>query len=184
MQRIWRETMNRPRRWFNFYFGMLAALLAAGCAHTRDPSDKLSTTLRVHLEAPERGAIPKQRIVVYRDAPLNLEIESLYLLTDEHVVSSRVVDEMGTYALEIRFNNWAIPLLAHNSSSHQGRRIALMAQFGPKPHSTRWIGAPRLHTVIRDGVLRFTPDATREEAYQIAVGLNNNARKHRKALAW
>jgi len=184
VRRFWRETMTGLGRGFNLYLALAAALLSAGCAHTKDPGDKLSTLLRVHLEATPQTAITKQKIFVYRSSPIEVEIETLYLLTEEHVVSSRVIDEMGTYALEIRFNNWAIPLLAHNSSSYQGRRIALQAQFGPKQETVRWIGAPRLSEVIDDGVLRFTPDATREEAYQIAAGLNNNARKARKPLEW
>jgi hypothetical protein len=176
--------MTGHRRGFNFYLVVLIGWVAAGCAHTKDPGDRLSTLLRVHLEATPHTAITKQKIYVYRAAPVEVEIEALYLLTEEHVVSARVVEEMGTYALEIRFNQWAIPLLAHNSSSYQGRRIALRAQFGPEQETVRWIGAPRLREVIDDGVLRFTPDATREEAYQIAVGLNNNARKVRKPLEW
>ena len=176
--------MTGPGRRFNLYLALAAAFLSAGCAHTKDPGDKLSTLLRVHLEATSHTAITKQKIQVYRSAPIEVEIESLYLLNEENVVSAKVVDEMGTYALEIQFNNWAIPLLAHNSSSYQGRRIALQAQFGPKQKTIRWIGAPRLREVIDDGVLRFTPDATREEAYQIAAGLNNNARKVRKPLEW
>jgi hypothetical protein len=158
--------------------------MTGGCAHTKDPNDKLSTLLRVHLEATDQTAITKQKIQVYRTSPIEVEIETLYLLNEEHVVSARVVEEMGTYALEIRFNNWAVPLLAHNSSSYQGRRIAFQAQFGPGQETVRWIGAPRLREVIDDGVIRFTPDATREEAYQIAAGLNNNARKVRKPLEW
>jgi hypothetical protein len=176
--------MNRRWSWFNLYLVVLLGWLGAGCAHTKDPNDKLSTLLRVHLEATAQTAITKQKVYVYRAAPVEVEIETLYLLTEEHVVSSRVVEEMGTYALEITFNQWAIPLLTHNSSSYQGRRIAIQAQFGPKQETVRWIAAPRLREVIDDGVVRFTPDATREEAYQIAVGLNNNARKVRKPLEW
>ena len=41
----------------------------------------------------------------------------------------------------------------------------------------RWLAAPRINKRIADGVLVFTPDATREEAEQIALGLNNLAQK-------
>ena len=41
----------------------------------------------------------------------------------------------------------------------------------------RWLAAPLVQTHITDGLLVFTPDATREEADQIAAGLNTVAKK-------
>ena len=41
----------------------------------------------------------------------------------------------------------------------------------------RWLAAPRISQRIKDGVLVFTPDATREEAERIVRGLNNVAIK-------
>jgi hypothetical protein len=41
----------------------------------------------------------------------------------------------------------------------------------------RWLAAPVISHRIGDGVLVFTPDATREEAEEIALGLNNVAKK-------
>ena len=41
----------------------------------------------------------------------------------------------------------------------------------------RWLAAPVISHRISDGVLVFTPDATREEAEEIALGLNNVSKK-------
>lgn len=170
--------------WFNFYFMAVLATLLAGCASTKDPNDKLSTVLRVYLEAQPHQMIPPRTIVIGRSTPVPIEIESLYLLTEENVVSARVVDQNGTYALQIKFDQWAIPLLEYNSSSHQGRRLAIEAQWGPDQEYTRWLAAPRLTKRIVNGTITFTPDASLEECYQIVAGLNNNARKVKKQLQW
>lgn len=182
--------MKTGLRWFNFYLIAGVAVLLAGCASTKDPTDKLSTLLRVHLESQPSQMIPPRQIAVYRSSPLMVQIESLHLLTEENVVSARMVDQMGTYAMQIEFDEWAIPLLEHNSSSFQGRRLAIQAQWGPEYkwgrtyEHTRWLGAPKMKRRIVDGTLTFTPDATLEECYTIVAGLNNNARKVKKDLEW
>ena len=40
------------------------------------------------------------------------------------------------------------------------------------------MAAPRIARRISNGVISFTPDATRDEAEQIAIGLNNVAIKN------
>ncbi|MCU0770311.1 MAG: hypothetical protein MUE94_00885 [Verrucomicrobia bacterium] len=176
--------MTSRRPWFNFYLIAGMAMWLGGCASTKDPNDKLSTQMRIHLEAQPSQMIPPQTIAVYRADPQPVKIESLCLLTEEHVVNARVVDQAGAYALQLQFNEWAIPLLEHNSSSYQGRRLAIQAQWGPKQEFTRWLGAPRMTQRIVNGTFTFTPDATREECFQIVAGLNNNARKVKKQLQW
>ncbi len=184
MLKIWRKTMTGGLRRFNLYFTAALAVWLTGCASTKDPNDKLFTQLRVYLEAQPHQMIPPRTITVNRAHPVSIEIESLYLLTDENVVSAKVVDQMGTYALQIKFDEWAIPLLEHNSSSYQGRRLAIQAQWGPKQEYARWLGAPRMTRRIIDGTVTFTPDASLEECHQIVVGLNNNVRKVKKQLEW
>jgi hypothetical protein len=170
--------------WFNLYLLPVLAVLLAGCASTKDPNDKLTTLLRVHLEAMPHGAVGTETIALPRSNPMPVKIESLYLLTEEHVVQARVLEHLGTYSLEIQFNQWAIPLLEHNSSSNQGRRLAIQAQWGPKQEYGRWLAAPRMNKRIVNGTITFTPDASPEECHQIVTGLNNNARKVKSELTW
>jgi hypothetical protein len=182
--------MKTGPRWFNFYLILAMTVLLAGCASTKDPTDKYATMLRMHLESQPNQMIPPRTIAVYRSDPLVVQIESLHLVTEENVVEARVVDQHGTYAIQIQFDQWAIPLLEHNSSSWQGRRLAIQAQWGPdykwgrNYEHTRWLAAPKMNRKITDGTVTFTPDATREETYEIVAGLNNQARKVKKQLEW
>lgn len=182
--------MKTGPRWFNFYLTLAVTVLLSGCASTKDPTDKLVTMLRVHMEAQPNQAIPPKTIAVNRSNPVTVQVETLYMITEENVVEARVVDQHGTYAIQIEFDQWAIPMLEHNSSSWQGRRIAIQAQWGPdytwgrKYEHTRWLAAPKMNRKITEGTLTFTPDATREEAYEIVAGLNNGARKTKSQLEW
>lgn len=163
---------------------LVSALVLGGCATTKDPRDKLSTVMRIHLESQEDQLIPPKPIAVFRESPLLLSVESLYLATEENLVSARIINQMGTYAIELKFDQWTSPLLSHNSSSWQGRRIAIQAQWGPKHEYTRWLAAPVMDRHITDGTLTFTPDASLEEVQDIVTGLNNAIRKTRKPLEW
>ena len=49
--------------------------------------------------------------------------------------------------------------------------------FGASPD---WLAAPLIRRPIADGVLTFTPDASREEAEKIVKGLNNVTEKIKK----
>jgi len=48
----------------------------------------------------------------------------------------------------------------------------------------RWLAAPVISRRIPDGVLVFTPDASRAEADDIVLGLNNIAREVEKKNKW
>ena len=50
----------------------------------------------------------------------------------------------------------------------------------PRFGELRWLAAPILQQRIRDGLLVFTPDATREEAERIVRGLKNVAKTVQK----
>ena len=63
------------------------------------------------------------------------------------------------------------------TAQYPGRRFAIAAQFGEKELEMRWLAAPILNRRITDGILAFTPDASREEAELIVRGLNNTAIK-------
>ena len=57
------------------------------------------------------------------------------------------------------------------------RRLAIAAQFGEKEVQMRWLAAPVIRKRVTDGILAFTPDASREETELIVRGLNNVAVK-------
>jgi hypothetical protein len=58
-----------------------------------------------------------------------------------------------------------------------GRRLVIFSEFGKKLSQNRWLAAPLIQRRIENGLLVFTPDATRAEAEEIAAGLNRVAEK-------
>ena len=57
-------------------------------------------------------------------------------------------------------------------------------QFGEKGKQSRWLAAPQFTRLISNGILQFTPDASREETEEIAKGLNNIAKKNESNEKW
>ena len=168
-------------RWerFNIYLLLtLAAVAACGCHSTGEKkSKKLLSTLRLHLEATRDSPKASERIPVYRDNPVWLTVEKEPFLTEGHVSTASVVDVVGGFALSIQFNRQGAGVLEEYSVQNRSRRIAIFSQFGDKILDYRWLAAPVINHRIADGVFVFTPDATREEAEEIASGLNNVAKK-------
>jgi hypothetical protein len=68
-------------------------------------------------------------------------------------------------------------LLDGATSANHNKRIAIFARF-PKE---RWLGSPVIQKRIGNGIITFTPDCTREEADRLVRGLNNVAKKIKKA---
>lgn len=160
-----------PRR-FNSYFLALALALAGGvgfgCKTTSGKAPQ--TTLRVHAQATDNSGFTR-RIKVFRAFPADMVVEQSHLLTEAEVKDAAVVETLGGFALQIKLGSRGQWLLDHHSSLHLGRRLAIFATFGPDGKQARWLAAPILSRRISDGVLLFTPDATREEAELIVAGL-------------
>jgi len=62
-------------------------------------------------------------------------------------------------------------VLEQVTTEHRGARLAVYGVFP----AGRWLAAPVVSTRITNGVLVFTPDATRDEAERLVRGLNNMA---------
>lgn len=100
------------------------------------------------------------------------------ILTDSSVAAAEVVtDALGGFALKIQFDSHGTMVLEQYTAMNPGKRLAIYADFGEKLTEHRWLGAPVIPQRIGNGVLVFTPDATRDEAEQIALGWNNTAIK-------
>jgi hypothetical protein len=170
--------MIRAQR-FNIY--LLAALVAAvgcGCKSTEEKKSKNAlATLRLHLEAGSDRAKPTQSVPIYREKPVWVNIIKEPFLSEVNVTGASVLDEVGGCALRIQFDDDGKVLLEQCTGGNRGRRIAIFSQFASELKDFRWLAAPMINRRISDGVLVFTPDATREEAEEIAIGLNNVAKK-------
>jgi preprotein translocase subunit SecD len=169
------------RHRFNIY--LLAAMAAGalcGCQSDEFLRKRQLSTLRVHIEAKRDGTDKVQTVPVYREHPVSVTILKTPVLTEANVAEAAVVDQPGGFALRIKFDRQGTWLLEEYSAGDRGRHFAIFSEFvnGPrdKKGEGRWLAAPKISQRIKDGVLSFTPDATREEAGNIALGLSNIAR--------
>lgn len=172
----------RPDRFNIIFLLVTAAMLAslAGCQSPESQKKKLLSTLRVHAQMVSESANASATVPVFRENPVLVSIESSPLLTEADVTSAAVVDVVGGFGLQVRFNRHGAWLLEQYSVANKGRRLVIFSQFGDTANEARWLAAPRITQRIPDGTLVFTPDATREEAERIVLGLTNAARKLQK----
>jgi len=112
---------------------------------------------------------------------VSVTVEKSPFLTEGEVSEAKVVEVMGGFTLRVQFDRQGTWLLEQYSSANRGKRFAIFSQFVSAPDTKlnegRWLAAPKISKRITDGALIFTPDTTREEAQQIALGLNNVAKK-------
>ena len=172
--------MIRPQRFNTYLLVTLAAAAVAvcGCQSTGGKMPKnLLSTLRLHVEASLDGNKASESVPVYREKPVWVNVEKLPFVTEANVASASVIDGVGGYSLSIQFDHDGIVLLEECTAANRGRKLAIFSQFGKEIKDYRWLAAPMINRRISDGVLVFTPDATREEAEEIALGLNNVSKK-------
>jgi preprotein translocase subunit SecD len=166
--------------WNRFNIYLLAATAVAvfsGCQSPERKRKRQLTRFELHLESRRDRTERNELIHVLRDHPIPLTVETEPFLTQGNIKAAKVVDSTGGFALSIQFDQKGAWLLEQYSSSNPGKRIAIFTQFGEKLKESRWLAAPKTSHRIADGVFIFTPDASREEAEEIALGLNNVAKK-------
>ena len=137
---------------------------------------KEASTFRVHLEVAQDGTDKNAPVPVYRQNPMYVNVENAPFLTEAHISKASVVDALGSFQIMIQLDRRGTWLLEQYTTAHRGRRIAIFSQFG----EIRWLAAPVMNKRITDGLLVFTPDATREESERIVKGLNNVAKEFQK----
>ncbi len=175
-------------RWcrFNTYL-LLAGLLAGvyGCATTPEEKKakeekKQLSSLRVHLQTTPEESPGSTPVPVFRESPVMFHIQRAPFLTEANVTKAKVLDVMGTVAIQVEFDHTGMFLLEQCTTANKGRRMVIFSQFGETTDAARWLSAPLIKERIVNGTLTFTPDATREEADRIVRGLNNLIAKEKK----
>lgn len=166
---------------FNSYFwlGLLAVLaFGPGCQSTEKKNPRAMATMRIHLEAidprMEHSIAP-----VYRAQPINISIEKSPFLTELNVADARVTESQGVLAVAIQLERKGTWILENYTSANPGRHYAIYVAWGKKGAvggDSRWLAAPIISVRITDGLLAFTPDATKEECEDIVAGLRNVAK--------
>lgn len=170
---------------FNIYLCCCLVALSSGCRTNKDGPEKRLATLRLHMESIPDSTDFTTSVAVFRKNPVDITVAKSPFITEANVSEAKVVEEMGGFALEIQFDRRGTSLLELYTSSNPGKHIAIFSEFGLKTNrQARWLAAPYVPRRISTGRLTFTPDATREEADEIVLGLNNLARKLQEKSKW
>lgn len=164
---------------------ILAALVALGlfsaCQSDKSHHNKALTSLRLHQEIRPDPLGGTEEVSFFREHPITLTVAKQPFLTEKNVTEAKLVDALGGFALSIRFDREGTWLLEEYTAASKGKHILIFCQFmnpaEDKLNNGRWIAAPKIHNNISNGVLVFTPDASREETEQMVTGLNNVAKK-------
>ncbi|HUZ07335.1 MAG TPA: hypothetical protein VMV89_07585 [Candidatus Paceibacterota bacterium] len=168
-------------RRFNVYLA-LAAALALLCGCQTDKPAKRTATLRVYIESNSGIVGTSQNITLLRADPVMLTIASEPILTEAGIIAARTIETPGGFAIEIRFDEMSAVTLEQYTAANPGSHLAIYAEWGGKPVTGRWLAAPLITHRIGNGILSFTPDASREEADELVLGLNNVAKQIQKGL--
>jgi preprotein translocase subunit SecD len=170
------------RKRFNIYLLVLAIVALAGCTTTPEEKEekekKEFSTLKVHVEVIPDTTEFSSTVPIYRAKPVSVTIDKSAFLTESNVEEAKVVElPEGGFVIEIKFDRRGSWLLEQYTTTNPGKHFAIFAEFGLKPQQGRWLGAPIIPRRISTGIIRFTPDATREETDLIVLGLNNLAKE-------
>jgi hypothetical protein len=175
-------------RWhrLNIYLALGLALAAVcGCKLLGGSNPKeMVSTFRLHLETSRDGTKATEFVPIFREKPLMVNVEKEPFLTEANVAEATVIDVVGGFALRVKFDRPGTALLEQYTTANRGKKIAVFSQFGEKIKDNRWLAAPLIARRITDGVLTFTPDASRQECEEIALGLTHVAKKVQKWTDW
>jgi len=174
--------MNFYPRLFNLYL-LSAALLLAGCASEKSKQAKLMSALRVHVESNisgPNGFGTTQTISFIRSEPVTITVNTTPILAENDITQAAVMSSPGGFAVEVQFNSMGTLTLEQFTAANPGKHLVIFGQWGEKGNEGRWIAAPLITHRIANGLLAFTPDASREDCDRLVLGLNNVARKINK----
>ncbi len=178
--RLFSANMKSRFVWFNAYLALFALAVGAGCKSAEERKRaKTYATFRLHLEVNPDASGRHQEIEI---SGAQLTVSDAPFLDEGNLDRAAVVDTVdGGYAVQVQYDRHGTLVLEGVTTAHRGRRIAVFTEFGVgKSATARWLAAPIIGRRLADGVFIFTPNATREEANEIVLGLNNIARKIKK----
>ncbi len=159
---------------FNTVLLLVIMALAAGCQSLKK---KDATTLRLHLEAAPRETIDETlNADIGREAMFSMKVKKEVFLDEGDVMKAATVNAAGGFQIMIQFNRHGSWILENFTTTYRGQRMGIYSEFG----QARWLAAPTITRTIKDGVLVFTADVTKEEAERIVKGLNNVAKVMQK----
>jgi len=163
-------------RRFNLYLLliMVGMLAAPGCATHKKDKDKHVGALRVHVESPPGEQ--SHTINVLRSSPVEVVVADEPILTEQNLISATLLETPGGFAIRVKFDETGTWVLEQNTAAYAGKHMVIFGQWGTKVSEGRWLAAPLITHRIADGMLTFTPDASRDESTNLVAGLNNVAK--------
>jgi hypothetical protein len=166
---------------FNIYLVLALGLVFGGGCKTDSDKDKKATLLELHLEVGSDGMKDNEPVPIGRNPPVMINVEKDAFLDNAYLAEAKVVDDSdGLFSISLHFDARGTTWLDTFTTANPRKRIAIYCVFGEK----RWLACPVIRKPIRDGVLTFAPDASREEAERIVKGLNEVAKKIKKDDSW
>ena len=158
--------------------------LLCGCqtGHHHEKADEKTGALRVHIETSPVPEGTSQTISVLRSDPVAVTIASDPILTEANLITAKIVESPGGFSIQVQFDESSTLTLEQFTAAYPGRHLVIYGQWGEKLANGRWLAAPLITHRIGDGLLAFTPDASRDEAGQLVLGLNNVVKKIQKGL--
>ena len=169
--------MNFYGRRFNLYL-LLSFTLALLCGCATHKIDRQLAALRIHIESSGNVAGSGLTVPVMREQPVLVTIGGNPVLSEANIIAAALLETPGGYAVEVKFDEAGTWTLEQFSASNPGKHFAIFGQWDDKLKDGRWLAAPIISHRIANGILAFTPDASREEAQQLVAGLNRVAKKN------
>ncbi len=121
-------------RQFNIYLALAAlAVLAGGCQTGKKPTP--SAAVRVHIETSPDPAGNTVNISVLRSEPVLVTVRRDPILSEANLVSAKVKDAQGGFALELKFDESGTRLLEQYSASNPGSHFAIWAEWSENDFS-------------------------------------------------
>ena len=169
----------RGARLNTYLFLLLGIALGSGCQSDKNQKKapkKGYNLLRLHIEVNPDGADKSTLVSVGRHASFPVNITMAAFVDEGHLTKvSLFEDAVGGFKIMLQLNRQGAWLLEQYTVSNKGRRIVVSAEL----EGLRWVAAPLITKRITDGIFTFTPDATREEAEKLVLGLNHTIKKLR-----
>jgi hypothetical protein len=166
-------------RQFNLYF-VLAIGLAVFCGCQSDKHKSSIAILRVHLETPPDRFDTTKTISILRVDPVTVTVAKEPLLAEGNIVAAKIIEARGGFAIQIKFDEASALMFEQYCASNPGKHFVIFGQWGEKASEGRWLAAPLISHRISNGILSFTPDASREESQDLVDGINRVTKKLQK----
>ena len=167
---------------FNIYLFLacIVFMSVTGCETTSDhpkKKGKVATLVEFHMETRGDIVTRTQMVPIDRASPVYVNVDRKAFLDCADLVEADLVEELGGFVIRLRFGMEGSTLLDTCSSANLGKRMAVLCISD----QTRWLAAPKITKPIRDGIITFTPDASRDEAEKIIAGLKEVIKELKKA---